>query len=414
MKSLLGRREGQKLEFKRWDSLGKDPAGVAREVVGMLNAEGGEVWIGVREEGGIAVGVEPLAAEEVARRVRSLHDHLIDTVEPSPRQEVEVDSEPVEGVELIRIRAVPSSSRKPYAYVRQFGRDYAVRVGDRLRRLTRDEIATEFCRGERVERERGEAKRRALERARKELEEIPPAARNQGLFWLRLSPIEDRHLVLTRVRDAELLTDSARTGVEGLLGSFTNAYRFGKRLPVLRAGRLIVGKEGAYWLEVDRAGGLLFKAPLVSFAANPIREGERLLYALSLLDYPVSLLRLLRKMLAEDDLWEPAGRVPGEYVVHMALFGLGGWTLLPGTPSPPFQVGWEQAFRSPPLQVAHFSQEDFVLDRPLSFTAEEIEAAPDRCAFRLVARLYEAFDLSEDDMPRQFDRATDRYDPKGG
>jgi hypothetical protein len=132
-----------------------------------------------------------------------------------------------------------------------------------------------------------------------------------------------------------------------------------------------------------------------------------------LLDYPVSLLRLLRTMLAEDALWEPAGSAPGEYVVHMALVGLRGWTLLPGTPAPPLQVGWDQAFRSPPHPVAHFSLEDFLLDQPLRFTAEEIREAPDRCAFRLVARLYEAFDLSEDDMPLQFDRATGRYDPKG-
>lgn len=47
---------------------------------------------------------------------------------------------------------------------------------------------------------------------------------------------------------------------------------------------------------------------------------------------------------------------------------------------------------------------------PLFFAAQELESEPDRCAFRLVARVYEdAFGLLEDNIPRQFDRKSGRY-----
>ena len=51
---LIGKRESATLEFKAQEIL-KAPAKIAREVVGFLNASGGHVWIGVQENGGVAV-----------------------------------------------------------------------------------------------------------------------------------------------------------------------------------------------------------------------------------------------------------------------------------------------------------------------------------------------------------------------
>src|SRR6185295_20094854 len=71
---------GPHLEFKGIDAL-KDPEKIAREVVAMLNAQGGKVWVGLREEDGRAVAVEPIADPE--REKGRLLNYLVDTIEPA-------------------------------------------------------------------------------------------------------------------------------------------------------------------------------------------------------------------------------------------------------------------------------------------------------------------------------------------
>ena len=62
----LGDTEGQRLEFKAADVL-DSPAYVAREAAAMLNAIGGEIWIGVEEREGKASRLEPVRDAERAR-----------------------------------------------------------------------------------------------------------------------------------------------------------------------------------------------------------------------------------------------------------------------------------------------------------------------------------------------------------
>ena len=76
----LGRKEDFHLELKGRDAL-DDPEKIAREVVAFLNAEGGDVWVGLGEEAGRAVKVEPIPDPE--REQRRLVDYLIETIEPS-------------------------------------------------------------------------------------------------------------------------------------------------------------------------------------------------------------------------------------------------------------------------------------------------------------------------------------------
>jgi predicted HTH transcriptional regulator len=109
----LGQRESQRLEFKGADAL-KDPEKIAREVVAMLNAEGGEIWVGLREEEGRAVAVEAIPnAEAEGRR---LLDYLVDTVEP-PLRGNEVDVKPQNEGEGTVLRVVaapePATDRTP-------------------------------------------------------------------------------------------------------------------------------------------------------------------------------------------------------------------------------------------------------------------------------------------------------------
>jgi hypothetical protein len=61
----LGERESQKLEFKS-SAILEQPDKIAKEVVAMLNAEGGEVWIGIREDEARAVECEPIRNAESA------------------------------------------------------------------------------------------------------------------------------------------------------------------------------------------------------------------------------------------------------------------------------------------------------------------------------------------------------------
>jgi hypothetical protein len=42
------------------------------------------------------------------------------------------------------------------------------------------------------------------------------------------------------------------------------------------------------------------------------------------------------------------------------------------------------------------------------FSSQEVIDRPDRCAFRVVRRLYEAFGLSEDAIPHEYDREAGR------
>src|SRR3954451_2279431 len=138
----LGKSEDVHLEFKAAEAL-KDPEKIAREVVAMLNADGGEVWVGLREEDGVAVAVEEIPEPELSRQ--SLRDFLVSTVEPSPSPgEIEIDPIPSPKGSILRLRARPDASRKPYALLRRSGRAFWMRVADRLRVMDREEIRKSF------------------------------------------------------------------------------------------------------------------------------------------------------------------------------------------------------------------------------------------------------------------------------
>src|SRR5215207_2266512 len=215
---LLGRSEDQRLELKSSAALGKDLSDVAREAVAMLNAGGGQVWIGVREKDGVAVDLEPFSSGEAAREVRRLRDHLIDTIEPSPGDEVKVAAEPVQGGELIRIEVAPKAERKPYAHVRQSARLYVTRIGDRLRPLSREEIANEFRGAALGGQEAREAYRRAVDLMVADFKAaLALVAKHQATtYWLRFQPTAELELDFQSLRDSGLLTDPERAGVGDL------------------------------------------------------------------------------------------------------------------------------------------------------------------------------------------------------
>jgi hypothetical protein len=110
----LGEPETERREFKSRDVL-KHLPNVSREVVGMLNSIGGDIWIGLAEEHGRATGVETI--ENAAREVNRLRDHLVDAIEPSPTSR-EVVVEQISHRDMghvLKIHVNPTRGRGPYA-----------------------------------------------------------------------------------------------------------------------------------------------------------------------------------------------------------------------------------------------------------------------------------------------------------
>jgi predicted HTH transcriptional regulator len=91
----VGQRESQHLEFKSKDAL-KHLASVGREVVAMLNSEGGDVWVGLREADGVAVTLEPI--KNLDREIGRLRDHFSDSIEPAPGPG-EIDFDKIDSLE---------------------------------------------------------------------------------------------------------------------------------------------------------------------------------------------------------------------------------------------------------------------------------------------------------------------------
>ena len=374
----LGQKEGPRLEFKGRDSL-KTPEDIAREVVAMLNAEGGEVWVGLREEDGRAVVVEPI--DNADREVRRLLDSLVDSIEPS-LSGGELRLEPVEEDgegPVLRILVKPSSGQRPYALLRKGGRHFVTRIADRIRPLSREEIRSFF-------QELGANRDTALQEAAEQVlaDRMSVAKKRQALFWLRLEPAADIAIDIQATEVRDLFREPTLSGNRSSGWSFARL----QSLPVLSIGRLTNDPASPRHIEIRRDGGLLFQASLESLKW----KGEDI-WPFILLEYPVSAFRIARK------LYE--GKMDGgdAVVADLALFGLRGLKLRPGSPGTWFGSNRARIFNE---------ADDFLLDSPLVFKAEEVESEPDLCGFRLVERVYEAFGLGRDAIPREFDQEVGR------
>ncbi len=354
----LGQSESSKLEFKSGQVL-KDPSKVGREVVAFLNAAGGVLWVGVEEEQSIAVRVSALDEPEQARR--RLLDYLVDTVEPT-LTDTELKSRVVEGA--IRLDLRPGKERRPYCLLGRDGRLFVKRVDARIRPMTREEIRDGF-------RGSGAAEESWVSR----LSQVRSKCQGE-MLWLGFLPRPELELDLDEV--VGLLRDPARTGNRREGWNFVNEYGEVRR----RKERL--EKVGEDWrLEVHRSGLITLCLSL----AHLYRQGpERTFWPPALLEYPTSVFRLARTVYGSHE--------PEEVAVDLALLGVAGWTLRPYTVSSiRFQVG----------EVAPFHEEqDLVWSRPLLYSWSELEQSPDRCAYRWIRLVYEAFGNTESQIPVEF------------
>jgi hypothetical protein len=353
------------------------PELVARAVVARLNDQGGQFRV-------------PLGGQvQIELEGKRLREYLADTIEPAPLDD-EVRIEP--GMGDLRITTAPHPERKPYAHLWEGGRYFVIQEDDRVRPMTREEVLAVP--------EEDMIRRLVDEQRRAHRWPIPES----GLLWMRIEPSELLTLDLARVLETDLLTDPVATRNRRAGLNFTAAHVLGEKDPEMAVDedeRQVVryGLEGRFEVTLGAWGGFRLTSPLASLSApGAQRDPDRLLWPFDLLELPVSVFRLLAAIHSRPELWQRAVLPSTKLWAHMALFGLQGWHLRPGSPS-------EWRYR-PPAAV-RFEEADFILERPLVFRLDELQE-PDNCGYRLVSRIYEAFGFPESAIPAEFNRKLGR------
>lgn len=420
----VGEGENERLEVKSVEAL-RHPESIGRAVVAMLNSAGGEVWVGLRDEDGVAVEMEPVADPERARA--ALRDVLVDRIEPRPvGDEVVVDTVGKAPVAVLRVSVRPQATRRPYALRSREGRLYLARAGARNRPLDRNELQAMFSP---QPGEVAEATLVALEDPlRRDLREVQAAP--EPTLWLgaEIAPVGE--LDLAAVAEGPYLVEPASTGNAagglGFLSTFYAAHFLAQRegTPYLkppRGGWLEAG-AGAYRLRVGDGGALRAEAPLAAFRSpgeNPrsARLPELLdspaLLPEPLLRYAASVLRLAGTLLRETGLWAGPPAASDGFAAAIALVGVEGWFLRPepGHPLRTYPVD-PLTLRLRPPEVAERpipAISGSVSGGPLRFTVGELRDNPDRCTYRLMQEVFAAFGYWESQIP-YFDRRSERFD----
>ncbi len=369
----LGDKEGLRLEFKSSEALNA-PVTVAREIVGMLNAEGGAVWIGLREQDGTATSIEHI--EDSISRSRALRDSLIDLIEPSPLDD-EVEIEALEEGPIC-VQVTPKNGRAPYALLRGGAREFIVRVGDRNRPMSRQEVSEAF--GSEASQPPGQEARERMVEAKTEL-----ARSRRPICWIRFEPETPMVLDLDSEALTRFLQHATATGNRLIGWNFTvpdDRPRVGKQ-------HRWTGIDGYMKTTVYEWGGIQFESELKMLHW---KGGDLEIWPFVLLELPTSLARLAKHVYQECGKEGPAGGV----LADMALFGIKGWKLRPGsTGSLAFRLAEPRAFEE---------SEDLTWNDPISVGMDQLIEAPDHVGFRLVRRAYEAFGYRESEIPREYDR----------
>lgn len=124
---IISNGENSGIEFLRDDIR---PEQLAKEVVALVNFQGGRILLGVEDDGSIS-GIQQVNAEEWVMNV--VHDKVHPTVLPY-YEKVKIDDE-----RCLAVLMVPTGISKPYV-VRHSGReDIYIRVGSTSQIATREQ-----------------------------------------------------------------------------------------------------------------------------------------------------------------------------------------------------------------------------------------------------------------------------------
>jgi hypothetical protein len=375
--SLLGQAEGYQLEFKEAESL-RRPANIAREVVGFLNANGGHIWIGVKEEKGRAVAVQSIP--DLDQSLISLRDHLIDTIEPQfQTDEVKLDGESG----LIHVR-VFKGHRPPYAQ-RDSGRRFLIRIDARLQEMSREEIGAAFVESSRAE----STKRNRVDEIAADIRKQASLALKSPQLWLGLVPTESLEIDFedkpTWKQVETWLMDPSATGNRRSGWNFTDDFSS----PRLIGDHVKHGYANeSMGTSITKEGGITF-----TLGSDHLRRlvGAGLHFnPLALVEYPTSVFRLMAAILKRFG----DGHTNLQVVAGLVISGIRGWSLQPGSPREPArQLGTPKVLENDVLEVT-----------PLAFHADKLKENPDRCSLTVVRHVYGEFGFGYEAIPPEFDQ----------
>jgi hypothetical protein len=382
-KSLLGKAESDRLEFKEAEAL-RRLANIGREVVGFLNAKGGEIWIGVEEKEGRAVGFQQIA--DIDRSLISLRDHLIETVEPQYQtDDVKLDAK--DG--LIHV-TVKKGKNPPYA-LRDGGRRFLIRVADRLREMSREEIGREFA-----EAFKGQStnKNRVAEIAEKLRKDQASVALEKPQLWLRLVPTESLDIDFNEQNKKQFrtwLTDPSATGNRRSGWDFAHDMR----APRFLGDQVRHGNDDDYMrTQITEQGHVTFRVSSENLRQPTGAVPNLAPYAL--VEYPVSVFRLMAAILERH----AQAHADMQVVAGLVISGIRGWSLSPGSPQEPARHwGGPKAFENDVLEID---------PERLVFAANDLKENPDRCGLRVVRLIYGRFGFESGAIPPEFDQAQGR------
>jgi hypothetical protein len=310
----------------------------------------------------------------VARR--SILDHLVGVIEPSFTQ----DEVAVTCVGSLIQVTVKKGAHPPYA-VRDGGRHFLTRIDDRLNEMTREQIREAFraAEGNRTQN---------LAEARERLRKAQKEALTTESLWLALSPSPKLDI---RLSDSlQLLqtwmTDPVATGNRRSGWTFvTNLRRSFIRGDLLQHGedkdwmRTTISERGEVAFVVDPSA-----VSILTIAKKQFRPE-------ALLEYPVSVFRLMSKLLARFGKDSAASKV----VAAFSMNGIKGWTLFPGSSQEPTRWPEPKTYEASELQID---------PERLEFDAKLLMEHPDRCALRLIRLVYGELGFEIDAIPREFDQ----------
>jgi hypothetical protein len=304
---------------------------------------------------------------------------MVELIEPTPVGLV--DPIVVGGIIAIKVRR---GNDRPFAMKSGNSRDYLGRFGDRTRALSYEEL------------------REAFGANRSESSEAVTEARKQvGKLRARI----DRGLVLIAVPipEARVSTNDSSTGrtLEKLLRDHvvTGSRRMGWTFHyegatvAFRRHELVASVGLADQVIITPRGEMIFTTSpnrlIWSGSRGPVPEKD--VHPIVLCELVTSAIRILRE-LSGRSLFE---RQPKNWLLHLALLGMGGWTLFGGSP-----LRWSVTARAGVLE------EDEYTGPEVLFESAELEKGPDRIALTLLKQLYADFGLTSDQIPPEFDQET--------
>lgn len=379
--------EGQRVEYKSAASLEK-PRDLAHTVAAMLNAGGGTVWIGIREESEVPTEVEGVA--EAALDRRRLEDTLCDTLEPAWSASAgAIGERRVRDKTVLFVHCHDKVTGAPFAVLGSGGREFPIRVGARIRRMSRDELARAFAATPTPERR--EIAMPVIEEFRRL---VTDRSRFSNRFWILATPDEDLALPFQedgfRTALKELLSRPEQSGNRH--AGFNVISRF--VAPALRDEAARIGEfDDQHWsLAIDGHGTLKFHVPLDVPAFNTPFRHETALWPFALCELVASFVRVL------NGIYE-LGEVPGPtpVVLDVGLVGARSWTLGPHSPD---SISYHADAR--PLE-----KDEILWSDPLRTTRAEL-GERDLVAWRAVTRIYREFGHDGDVLPREWNRETKR------